>query len=214
MPNLDSEEDYGLSDLAGRFHQDWTLEGTAHRVVEIYTEAEGAAELMLDDAVRLLRSPLSDAALTALWQAGTGGYQDLDRERRGIDVRQWLQEVVDICVERVRRDDPAFTVSTPEPEPRAFAEDVLEEIAEAGPVLEAAIAQSPYRSVLGVVPALREVVEHAGPGLGFRLFLRIMYEYTVPINQDRYRRYRALGEHLGLGEFHLNSLEFLTKLKP
>lgn len=214
MPNLDSEEDYGLSDLAGRFHQDWTLEGTAHQIAEIYTEEEGAAALVLDDVLRVLGSPLQDSALTALWQAATGGLQDLDLERRGIDVRQWLHEVADVCVARIRRDDPAFSATTP-PAPAAsgLTPEVLDEIAWAEPVLDGLILRGSRRPVPGVAAALRSLVAHAGPSLGFRFLLRIMYQYLVPVSEARFRRYRALSEHLGPGRYHLDQLEILTELR-
>lgn len=213
MPNLESEEDYGLSDLAGRFHQDWTLEGTAHQIAEIYTEEEGAAALVLDDVLRVLEPPLPDSTLAALWQAATGGLQDLDLERRGVDVRQWLQEVADVCVARIRRDDPAFTATTPAPAADKLAAEVLDEIARAEPVLDGLVSYVTSRPVPGVAAALRLLVAHAGTSLGFRFLLRIMYEHWVPISEARYRRYRALSEHLGPGRYHLDQVGILTKLR-
>lgn len=212
MPTYFEEIDYGLSRLARCFHQDWTLEGTARRVVEINTEAEGTAAPMLDDALRLVGSPLSDAAVTALWRAATGRYQDLDLERRGLDGRQWLREIVDVCVERIRQDDPGFTVIAPAPADGTLAPAVLDEIDQAGAALEAAIARNFFRAVPGVVPELRPLVESTGPDLGFRLFLRIMYEYLVPVSRETYDRWCALGKRFGYGSYHLEDLEFLTKL--
>lgn len=205
-------EDIGLSGLAGRFHMDWTLNGTARHVVELNIEDRREALLILDDTVRVLRSPLPDEAVTAMWRAGTGTYQDLDRKRRGVDVRQWLNEVADVCAERLRQDDPACTVAASDPAPAEFAGAVLDEIEQAGPALHAATAESTYRSVPGVLPALRAAVAHLGPDLGFRFFLRIMFEYMVTISREQYERYRDLGEHLGCGCFWLDRLAILTEV--
>ncbi|CAG6396322.1 hypothetical protein NMG29_26480 [Streptomyces cocklensis] len=54
------------------------------------------------------------------------------------------------------------------------------------------------------------MVEQAGPDLGFRLFLRIMYEYTVPISREKYDQWCALGKRFGYGVSHLADLEFLV----
>jgi hypothetical protein len=52
----------------------------------------------------------------------------------------------------------------------------------------AATTRRPESAVTGVVPALRLAVRTVGPDLGFRLSLRMVEEYWVPISRAQYDR--------------------------
>lgn len=156
------------------------------------------AHQLLRDCLVLLDSPLSSRNVEILWLAGT--FREFDLERLGIDGRAWLRRIADICTDRIRRDDPSF-------EPEAVApivddatkESVRAEITSVGPALEQATAHHSYNALDGVVPALEQAADIEAD-LGFRLLLRALKAYSVPISEARYERYLALGDELGLGE--------------
>lgn len=56
-------------------------------------------------------------------------------------------------------------------------------------------------SVPGLVSALERVTFEACADVGFRLFLRAMKAYFVPIDEDRCDAFTALGERFGYPEF-------------
>lgn len=78
-------------------------------------------------------------------------------------------------------------------------EAVRAEVRSVGPALEQATAHHSYNPLAGVVPALEQAVD-IDPDLAFRLFLRAVKAYSVPISEARYERYLALGDQLDLGE--------------
>ncbi|MFJ8947913.1 hypothetical protein ACIRG4_32475 [Streptomyces sp. NPDC102395] len=157
------------------------------------------ARPLLVDSLRLLDSPLSERTITAVWLAAT--FRDFDLERLGVDGREWLRGIVGICSDRIRRDDPSFTPTAAGPvADRAMTEAVLTEIRSVAESLEEACAHHSYNAVADVVPALEQVVTEADPDLGYRLLLRVMKAYFIPISEARYERYLALGEEFGLGE--------------
>ncbi|WP_327326160.1 hypothetical protein OG735_29495 [Streptomyces sp. NBC_01210] len=169
---------------------------------------EGAfARRLLEDALRLLDSPLSGQAVTTLWLAGT--FRGFDLERLGIDGRQWLRRIADICTSRIRRDDPSFAPTAPGAVPAGGLSDaVLAEIRAVGAALEATSANHSYSAVPYVVPTLERVVTEVDPELGFRLFLRAMKAFFVPISDATYDRYVALGKLLGLDEAVVDDGDF------
>ncbi|MFD9222236.1 hypothetical protein ACFWDI_20005 [Streptomyces sp. NPDC060064] len=160
---------------------------------------EGAfAHQLLRDCLVLLDSPLSSRDVEILWLAGT--FREFDLERLGIDGRVWLRRIADICTGRIRREDPSFMPAVAGPVvDEAMKEAVRAEIRSVGPVLEQATAHHSYNALDGVVPALEQAVD-VDTDLGFRLLLRAVKGYFVPISEARYERYLALGDELGLGE--------------
>lgn len=144
-----------------------------------------------------------------MWNAASGGEYRIDR--LGIDGRDWLRWMAEICGRRIRRDDPAFAVSIPTPAPGELAEAVLDELRLVGSALAAAAANSDL-PVSGLVPALELIVITAGPDLGFRLLLRILAKCWVPIDRPQYDRMLALGEALDYGEFLVTDVHFLVDL--
>lgn len=63
-----------------------------------------------------------------------------------------------------------------------------------------------------MVPALESLVNRVDPDLGFRLLLRVMIAYRVPVDQARYEHWLTLGERFGYGQFHVDDTHFLTKM--
>ncbi|MFF4228079.1 hypothetical protein [Streptomyces sp. NPDC001820] len=210
--------DFGFSDLTRWFQGPWQHERTVPETVSDACEGrlgwpEGvAATAILHDSLRLLESPLSTAEITALWQAATQGGYNL--EYFGIDGRDWLRQIVEICTDRLRQVDAAYAAVVEWPAPASSAADaVLAALRAASASLEAAATSGHRPTVPGIVEALEKTVVQVDPDLGFRLFLRIMAAYWVPITEAEYARYAALGERFGYGEFHVDDVEFLTRLK-
>ncbi|WP_432074472.1 hypothetical protein [Streptomyces wuyuanensis] len=168
-------------------------------VTSVADRIEGAfAHQLLKDCLVLLDSPLSSRDIETLWLAGT--FREFDLERLGIDGRVWLRRIADICTDRIRHDVPSFTPVVAAPVPgEALKEAVRAEIRSVGPALEQATAHHTYSAVAGVVPALEQAVER-DPDLGYRLLLRALKGFFVPISEARHQRYLALGDEFGLGE--------------
>lgn len=124
--------DFGLTGLTERFHQDWRtgLTGTLSARDVVAESADYDARAILEDTLRVLHSSLPTWAVTALWHASTERNHDLDAV--GTDGRAWLREIVDVCVERIKQDDPDFTAAVPVPAPDALTGAVLDEILIAG----------------------------------------------------------------------------------
>ncbi|WUH90800.1 hypothetical protein OG900_12295 [Streptomyces sp. NBC_00433] len=204
------ESDFGLTGLTRRFQGKWAEGGTAREVVAGAAAEDGgaAAEDILADAVRLLESGLAPEVLMTLWLAATGRNHSPDRA--GMDGRQWLGAVAEICAARRREDGPGPGAGSPEPARDAYAQAVLDEISLAGAALTVRTEEQYATCVPGVVPALRQAVQQVGPDLAFRLLLRVLDEYWVPISATQYDRYRALGERFGYGPRHVAEVRYLT----
>ncbi|WP_181801504.1 hypothetical protein [Streptomyces shenzhenensis] len=212
--------DFGFSLLAGVFHGDlwkhsYTVdEGIRRAVFDYAGPVPGSlAYALLGDALRLSRSPMSDDALTALWQAATGcGFAPQDE---GAGTRQWLRRIAEVCVERLREIDPGFTVGAPAPGGAEELNAGLRELRETAPVLTRAVHDSPWygattspwfgRSAT-VVPTLEQVVEQVDPDLGFRLLLRCVRAYDVLVTDEQYARWTALADRFGYGREHVADL--------
>ncbi|MFD0719296.1 hypothetical protein [Streptomyces globosus] len=191
--------DIGLSGLMKTFHYPRTNRmsiALAH--VGWFADREGGAfaHQLLDDTKRLLASDLSGPELSALWQAGT--FRDFDPEACGIEGRQWLTWVEEIAEYRITWNVESAPVPLDPPPAGALAEAVLGEIASVAQDLESATAGHAYAAVPGVAPALGRVVTEVDPDLGFRLLLRVLKSYFVPVGPTRVEGYHALAELLGL----------------
>ncbi|MEU9157182.1 hypothetical protein AB0D59_43225 [Streptomyces sp. NPDC048417] len=212
--------DFGFSFLAGGFHSDlWQHshtvdEGIRGAVFDYPGLVPGSsAYALLEDTLRLSRSPMSDDALTELWQGATSyGYAPQDE---GAGARQWLHRIAEVCVERLREIDPEFTVGAPSPGDSEELDAVLRELREIAPVLTRAVHDSPWYGATTspwfgrsgtVVPALEQVVDQVDPDLGFRLLLRCVRAYDVPVTDEQYARWTALADRFGYGREHVADL--------
>ncbi|MFF7599786.1 hypothetical protein [Streptomyces mirabilis] len=216
--------DFGFSFLAGRFYGDlWQHaypvdEGIRGAAADLAGLVPGAAAFaLLQDTLRLLRSPLSDDTLTLLWRVTTGQGYGLE----GQSVRQWLHRITDVCVERLREIDPGFTVGTPAPAATDLRDTVLRELRDIAPALTEAVHDSPWSGADTspwfalsdeAAPVLEQVVTQVDPDLGFRLLLRSVRAYSVPLTDERLARYTALGDEFGYGRRHIADLtDFLRE---
>ncbi|MFD7472209.1 hypothetical protein ACFV8Z_08455 [Streptomyces sp. NPDC059837] len=106
----DASGDFGLSALTSWFEGDWQ-ESTAHERVRQAAAADdsaqtpgSAAALLLADARRLLDSSLRTETIKVLWLSATGRGYNIDH--LGIDARDWLRLIKDMCEERLREIPP------------------------------------------------------------------------------------------------------------
>ncbi|MEU4348641.1 hypothetical protein [Streptomyces sp. NPDC023838] len=194
--------DFGLSGLTQFIRYPLPPGATAALgVVEAKAgEYEGAyAYQLLADVTVLLESAMSDEAITTLWLAATRGH--FDPAAHGLAGRAWLRRIASVCLARIRQDDPSFEPPAVEPVvDEGLRRAVRDEIRDAAPTLEGVVSNSPYADPLpGVVSAL-EAVAGTDPDLGFRLFLRALQAYFVPISEARHDRFLALGQRFGYHE--------------
>jgi len=190
--------DFGLSGLTKWFAGPWPGEATEEEfVAEVAGWGGGGyAPTLLEDALRLRASSVPTRVIDLLFRAAVGLPYEPGEVRR--DGRVRLDEMVRVCVERIRQDQPSF-----EPAPLGppvgspLREEVLAEIREAAPGVMREVGAGGAE----VVAALERVVVEVDPDLGFRLFLRVMKAYPVTITQTRYLRYHELGERFGYNEF-------------
>ncbi|MFF3889458.1 hypothetical protein [Streptomyces sp. NPDC001914] len=201
--------DFGLSGLAGQAHQEW--HGNRE---DVRRAAEGddigqtpgsAAAVLLDDALRLLRSALPDAAVSALWS----GAADWPRSTDG---RDRLRLIADVCRERLREVAPAYGPVVA-PARTELADTVLREVRETAPMVADKSVSHHWRPVPAteVMDALEHVVTRIDPDLGFRLFLRVLGRLSVSLTQEQYDRYQAIGESFGYGEYHVSDVDHLVE---
>ncbi|MFF7953124.1 hypothetical protein [Streptomyces griseorubiginosus] len=210
--------DFGFSFLAGRFHGDlWqhsysVEEGIRGAAADEVGAVPGASAFaLLQDTSRLQRSLLPDDTLTALWQVVTGRGYDLD----GQSVRQWLHHIKDLCTQRLREIDPGFTVSNPAPADMSRRDAVLRELRDIAPALTEAVHDSPWFGAdtspwitlsESAAPVLEQIATQVDPDLGFRLLLRTVRAYSVPVTDEHLARYAALGAEFGYGRRHIADL--------
>ncbi|MFI6448527.1 hypothetical protein [Kitasatospora sp. NPDC050543] len=200
--NNDDLFDFGLSGLSTQFHQD--VEETPFEVARLW--ATGDVRRLRDDALRLLQNPVPDWALTALWRAASSMV--------GMDgIRTWLQDVEALCTAQLLADGHAPEAPASGTVPQALTDAVLEELHLIGPALADATTSHPYAAVPDVVPALELTVREVDPNLGFRLLLRCLSRYWIPLDHRTYDRYTNLGRQFGFGEHVVGACDFLLKLQ-
>ena len=205
----DRSGDFGISALLARFSTFWeeptAREGVARSATfDDSAETPGtAAALLFEDTYRLLNSPVSADTVTTLWLAVSD--RGLNIDQLGIDGRDWLALIADVCEERLRKVAPSYTPVVG-PVRTTLTQPVLKAIDEATPALATRTISAHWRGIPGAaaVDALREVVTHADPDLGYRLFLRLLAVLSVPLTPPRYAAYRALGEQFGYGTSHVS----------
>jgi len=209
--NRSTSWNFGLSELAGNAHQDWhpdTARREIHRVADADAPAQSpgtAAALLLEDALRLLHSPLSDETVTTLWVAVS------DAALR-MDGRDWLRTVVDVCGERLRDVAPAYTPEVP-PARTGAADTVLREIRETAPTVADRAVSPDWHPLPApeVMAALEQVVAVVDPDLGFRLFLLALRVLSVPVARGQYERYEEIGAGFGYGPYLVDEVETLVQ---
>ncbi|MFJ7206970.1 hypothetical protein ACIQWR_25990 [Streptomyces sp. NPDC098789] len=201
-------EDFGLSGLARLFTAGWhyrtpraALEDAATR--DGYERPPGSeAAIVWEDTRRMLDSPLSDGTITVLWLAATNRGYNIDA--CGVGGRQWLEQVVEVCEEHLGKIAPTYLPATPTTRTDG-ADAVLREIRDMTRPAAGSKISREFLPVEGttVMDAVEQVVTRVDPDLGFRLFLRAVEVLHLPLTEEQYARYEALGSRFQHGEDHL-----------
>ncbi|MGW6966285.1 hypothetical protein ACWGET_19785 [Streptomyces zaomyceticus] len=213
----DAEGDFGLTALASRFAGPWH----AHTPREILALAVAddetgqtpgsAAAVLLQDALRLLESPLPTAVIVTLWAAASErGY---DIERAGADGGEWLRTIAAACRDHLAEVAPDHRPGTlpVRTEHSGAVQDLLRELT---PELARRTVSPHARPLPGAVAAdaVARVVTDVDPELGLRLLVRLLAVLAVPLTEERYARFRTLGERFGYGAWHVSeALEPLVR---
>jgi hypothetical protein len=93
----------------------WRYEGTLCENIERVTHADAGlvpgsqAAVLLEDVQRLSRSALPDDAVTTLWRAASGRWNDTDDF--DADGRTWLEQIAEVCQERLKDVTPPTSPS-------------------------------------------------------------------------------------------------------
>ncbi|WP_327401904.1 hypothetical protein OG194_18180 [Streptomyces sp. NBC_01288] len=181
------EDDFGLSALTGR-----PASATAPDVVralecaaEMAADCEGEGAVELGTDIRcLLDSGLPDGTLRAAWPAAT--HERFDPADFGMDLRTWLTRLADLYPARRRKRRQVYWPERPHP---ALAEEEVREAV----ITEIRVATS----LPATVPeALEDIAREADGDLGFRLLLRILKAWTVPVAKEQYDRLMELDTKL------------------
>lgn len=213
----DAEGDFGLTALASRFAGPWHAH-TPHEVLaravaddETGQTPGSAAAVLLQDALRLLESPLPTTVIVTLW--GATSERGYDIERAGADGREWLRTIAAACRGRLAEVAPDHRPGTL-PVRTAHSGAVQDLLSELTPEL-ARRTVSPHAHPLpgaDVAEAVARVVAEVDPDLGLRLLVRLLAVLAVPLTEERYARFRALGERFGYGAWHVpEALELLVR---
>lgn len=210
--------DFGLTALAGAFHQDWGYVGTAGGVVRSHLsigdepsapqDVRQAAAALAQDVSVLLRSPLDDGAIELMWSAATDGNY---RFAAGETGRTLLRSLGTACQQWQREHGSAPVDACA----RWAAPDLAARVAEAA---EEMSFPADHRSV-GVrtseTPALRGALaacaRSVSADLALRLVLRITAAALLPVNRRSWARYEQLAADLSYGEELLSEVEFLVQ---
>ncbi|WP_327179531.1 hypothetical protein OG599_32445 [Streptomyces sp. NBC_01335] len=164
------------------------------------TELRGASSLQLGRDVRRLReSDIPEEAIRTAWIASTD--HAFDPFKEGVGVRTWLDMVEAAWLAEERRNSPGFVGPSADPvTDDASRAAVLHAVGTVGVDLALADMAGRMYDVLpvgDVVPALERVVTEVCADLGYRLFLRALKAYAVPVAPGARPALVALGERFG-----------------
>jgi hypothetical protein len=161
------------------------------------------AAVLLQDAVRLLESPLATDTLAILWAAASD--RGFDIEQFGMDGRSWLRLIAEVCGEHLAEVAPSYAFSMP-PARSEMTDAVMRETRELKPLFAGRTISPHWQGISGptAVEAVEDVVVRADPDLGYRLFLRLLHVLAVPLTAEQYARCHALGMRFGYGAYHVS----------
>ncbi|MFG3096434.1 hypothetical protein [Streptomyces sp. NPDC048202] len=154
------------------------------------------------DTGRLLESAVPDETIRTAWVGSTDHVFDPGKEK--VDARVWLEMLASAWLAAEVRREPEFIPSAADP--------VTEDAARAA-VLR---AMGPFAADVAraheegerynwlplphLVPALEQLVSEVCADLGFRLFLRAVKRYELPVDGTSLTAFTALGERFGYPE--------------
>ncbi|MFD7735873.1 hypothetical protein ACFV6F_36490 [Kitasatospora phosalacinea] len=204
-PRGDFSRGFGLTGLT-KYIRPGYIPHNAEAILAFLTETllandkkEYASEVV-DDALRLTRSALPDEVLSVLWLAATRGY--FDPQDDGFGIRAWLERIAEACLPLTGQDraiEPSAGDEDlrPDLQPAVLAE--LDTVADT--LSKEAVTAFGAPPLPTLVPALEAAVPVLGADLAFRLFLRAIKAYFVPISPTQLAHIEEIGERLGYHEY-------------
>ncbi|WP_433190067.1 hypothetical protein [Streptomyces sp. CA-252508] len=149
-----------------------------------------------------MESDLPTDAITTLWLAATRRGFDLDHF--AVDGRDWLRQIAEACEERLHDVAPTYTPAVPTARP-GLMQEVLRELREVTLVCADKAVSPDWRPIPAttVLASLEQVITQVDPDLGFRLFLRVLVGLSLPLTEEQYAQYEAIGARFGYGEHHV-----------
>ncbi|MGW5304630.1 hypothetical protein ACWERF_11905 [Streptomyces griseoluteus] len=168
------------------------------------TDLEPPASLQLGrDTRRLLESAVSDETIRTAWIGSTD--HAFDPRREGVDARVWLEMLYSAWLAAEVRQQPGFVPPAADPvTSEASRVAVLRAMGPFAASLTRAHAEGEQFNEMPLphlVPALERVVSEVCADLGFRLFLRALKRYVLPVDGASLAAFVALGEQFGHPEF-------------
>ncbi|MFD4723571.1 hypothetical protein ACFWNW_00685 [Streptomyces seoulensis] len=167
------------------------------------TDLEPPANLQLGrDTRRLLESAVSDETIRTAWIGSTD--HAFDPRREGVDARVWLEMLDSAWLAAKIRQEPGF--NPPAADPVADEASRVAVLRAMGPFVvgltRAHVAGEQFNEMPlpHLMPALEQVVSEVCADLGFRLFLRALKRYELPVDGCSLAAFTALGEQFGFPE--------------
>ncbi|MEU3558071.1 hypothetical protein [Streptomyces fragilis] len=163
-------------------------------------ELDRSARLRLGRDVRcLLDSSLPEETIRTAW-AGSTDYA-LDPVAEDVTPRAWLGRLEETWLAAERRRDPGFVPPSARPEAdEVTGAEVLRVMRPLADALATAHTEAqvfnPY-PLPALMPAFRRVTKEAGADLGYRLFLRAVKFYALPVTVALRAEMTMLGDRFG-----------------
>jgi hypothetical protein len=205
-----AEFDFGITRLAGEFHQDWrnyaeTPGGLVHTwISELGVSRVKKVSLLFDDVQRMLGAALSGASLEVLWNACVPS--ECLVEIFGGDGRGWLLQVSDIArcwlVEHSDFDPETLPDCRHEPLPD-LVRHWIEEATSAGGLVRRGGSGAEFFA------AWDEIAENSCPELALRIALRSLLSSGHSIPAHVYGEMERQGAIYGYGDFLVSAVDHL-----
>ncbi|MHB9858960.1 hypothetical protein [Streptomyces sp. YIM S03343] len=205
-----AEFDFGITRLAGEFHQDWrnyakTPEGLVHTWISELGELRAKkVSLLLEDAQRMLRSELSADSLGTLWDACAPWVWPAGLFGR--DGREWILQVSDIArgwlAENSGSELDVIPACQHDPLP-APVRQWIDKTASAGGLVQQGVSDSEF------LAAWDEIADNVCPELALRIAVRSLLNSAHPVPAHIYGELERQGASYGYGEFLVAAMEHL-----
>ncbi|MFD9355976.1 hypothetical protein [Streptomyces sp. NPDC060031] len=187
--------DFGLTRLAGAFHQDWGHAGEVEDVaLGCVGSSEGAAALE-HDASLLMGSALSDGQIELLWEAATSENYRFGPSESGRDLLGRFQAVG-------RDGQRTHGSARPETDPLWEVPQLRDRVLRA---VGAAPLPVELREVLAVC------ARTVSAELAFRLLLRLHVAGSAPVAPAAWTEYQEINAAFTLGEYVIETVEYLVE---
>ncbi|MFJ3205619.1 hypothetical protein [Streptomyces sp. NPDC086989] len=203
--------DFGITDLCGSYHNDWplTAAGPVEHALAYWgpdTDPTGLV-LILEDLIRLDRSPLTHAELDLLWQApgdSLGGSPTF-----GGAPRAWLDQLLaalgPLAQTRGAEESLWTTPTTCMPngtEPSAQERQRLApQVLDLTGLLDGARASRQGESFTATRTAIESYASKVCPELAFRFLLHALDRFDCSLSTEDYSRLEEVGKGFRYGPY-------------